>query len=290
MKNIAHNYWIQTLGKLKSQPLAITGIVIIILFLFTAVFADLIAPYSPAETNLEISLQSPSAHHIFGCDDLGRDIFSRIIFGARISLKVAIVVMFFSMIIGTLLGIISGYFGGWIDEIIMRLTDIMMAFPGILLAIALMAVLGQSLNNVILALVLVNWKSFARLARAETLREKELEYIAAAKLLGFSKTRIMFLHILPNVVNPLIVNATLGMASVILAEAGLSFLGLGTPPDVPSWGAMLNEGRNYIFSAPHLTIFPGLAIMFAVIGFVFIGDSLRDVLDPNFESKSSVQL
>ncbi|GAB4192339.1 MAG: ABC transporter permease [Calditrichia bacterium] len=284
------SYWRLILQKILNQPLAIIGFFLIIVFILFAISADFIAPYAPNDTDLvNQTLTPPSSTHLFGKDDLGRDIFSRIIYGSRISLKVALTVMLSSMIIGTLLGLIAGYFGGWIDELIMRLTDLMMAFPGILLAIAIMTVLGQSINNLILALVLVNWKSFARLARAEALREKELEYVAAARLLGFSHIRIMFKHILPNILNPLIVNATLGMASIILAEAGLSFLGLGAPPDVPSWGSMLNEGRNYLLQAPHLTIFPGIAIMLTVTGFVLLGDSLRDALDPNFDEKGSIQ-
>ncbi len=270
---------------LRNNPTVIAGAFLVSIFVFTALFAPLLAPYSPTAQNLERGLQLPSLSHWFGQDDLGRDVLSRLIYGAVVSLKVSMITMFFSLLIGTFLGMLAGYYGKWIDEIIMRITDIMMAFPGILLAIAVMAVLGQSMNNLIIALVLVNWKSFARLVRAEFLREKGRDYVSAARLLGFSDLRIMFRHILPNAVNPIIVNATLGMASIILAEAGLSFLGLGTPPDVPSWGSMLNDGRGFILQAPHLTLFPGLAIMAAVLGFTLLGDGVRDALDPNFETK-----
>lgn len=289
-KSLSDSYWFGIGKKLIRKPSAVFGTFLVLLFILSALFSPLLVTHSPKETHLEKALRPPSSEHWFGTDDLGRDIYSRIIAGGRISLTVALVVMTVSFIIGTLLGLVSGYYGGWVDEIIMRITDMMMAFPGILLAIALMAALGQSLVNLILALVLVNWKSFARLARAETLREKELDYVSAVKIMGFSDFRILIRHILPNILSPLLVNATLGMASVILAEAGLSFLGLGAPPDVPSWGSMLNEGRNYLLTAPHLTIFPGLAIMLTVIGFVLLGDSMRDALDPHFEEKNAIQL
>jgi len=289
MKRQTSSYWVLISKKLLQSPTTVIGGVLVILFILTAFFAPFVSPQDPAEQNLLENLNAPSAAHLLGQDDIGRDVFSRIIFGARISLKVSIVTMVFSLILGTLLGMLAGYFGKWVDEIIMRITDIMMAFPGILLAIAIMAVLGKSMNNLILALILVNWKSFARLVRAEFLREKARDYVAAARISGFSHWRIMVRHILPNAVNPIIVNATLGMASIILAEAGLSFLGLGAPPEVPSWGAMLNDGRGYILQAPHLTLFPGIAIMLTVLGFTLLGDGIRDALDPNFESRELKQ-
>ncbi|MCK5077999.1 MAG: ABC transporter permease [Calditrichia bacterium] len=276
--------------RLLHNPTTVIGGILVVLFLLTALLAPFLSPHDPTEQNLMENLNKPSSAHILGQDDIGRDVLSRIIYGARISLKVSMVTMIFSLLLGTLLGMLAGFYGKWVDEIIMRITDIMMAFPGILLAIAIMAVLGQSMNNLIFALILVNWKSFARLVRAEFLREKARDYVAAAKISGFSNWRIMFRHILPNAVNPIIVNATLGMASIILAEAGLSFLGLGAPPEVSSWGAMLNDGRGYILQAPHLTLFPGIAIMLAVLGFTLLGDGIRDALDPNFESKEMLRM
>ncbi|GAB4334954.1 MAG: ABC transporter permease [Calditrichia bacterium] len=259
------------------------GAAIVLIAILAAVLAPLIAPYDPLQQNLPEALQGPSAGHWFGQDDLGRDILSRIIYGTRISLLVGFVTVSISAVSGTIIGAVSGYFGGWVDEIIMRITDIMLAFPGILLAIGIMAILGPSLNNVIIALCIVGWKSYARLVRGEVLREKEREYILAAKALGYSHWRIILFHLLPNVLNPVLVMATMGMASMILSEASLSFLGLGTQPPTPSWGAMLSDGRQYLLEAAHLTTFPGLAIMLLVLGFTFLGDAVRDALDPHIK-------
>lgn len=283
MKDEKFSYSRYILQRVLRNPLGFAGVLIIALTLFTAVFADFLAPYDPYAQDISHSLQSPSAQHPLGQDDLGRDILSRIIYGSRISLVVGFVTVGISAILGMLIGALAGYFGGWIDEILMRITDILLAFPGILLAIAIMAILGPSLNNVIIALCLVGWKSYARLVRGEVLKEKDKEYVQAARALGYSHIRIILFHLLPNALNPILVMATLGIASMIISEAGLSFLGLGAQPPTPSWGGMLAEGRQYLLQAYHLTTFPGLAIMILVLGFTFLGDALRDALDPHIK-------
>lgn len=277
------SFWKYTFSRVLRSPMGVIGLIIVLLTIFTAIFASTLAPYDPFEQDLSQALNGPSTEHLLGMDDLGRDILSRIIYGSRISLKVGIITIAVSAFIGILIGGFSGYLGGWIDEILMRITDILLAFPGILLAIAIMAILGPSFNNVLIALCIVGWKSYARLVRGEVLKEKEKEYILAAKALGYSKIRIIFFHLIPNTVNSVLVMATLGIATMIIAEAGLSFLGLGTQPPAPSWGGMLSEGREYILQAPHLTTFPGLAIMILVLGFTFLGDALRDALDPHIK-------
>ncbi len=283
MKDKKFSYFRYILHRVLHNPLGFIGLLIITLTLFTAIFADVLAPYDPYAQNISQSLQSPSPQHPFGQDDLGRDILSRIIYGSRISLMVGFVTVGISAFLGMLIGALAGYFGGWIDEILMRITDILLAFPGILLAIAIMAILGPSLNNVIIALCLVGWKSYARLVRGEVLKEKDKEYVQAARALGYSHTRIILFHLIPNALNPVLVMATLGIASMIISEAGLSFLGLGAQPPTPSWGGMLAEGRQYLLQAYHLTTFPGLAIMVLVLGFTFLGDALRDALDPHIK-------
>ena len=280
MDNKEYSFFRYTFSKILKNPLGVLGLVIVILTIFLAIFADVIAPYSPYQQNITESLNPPSVQHWLGQDDLGRDILSRIFFGARISLLVGFITVSVSAILGSVIGAIAGYFGGWIDEVLMRITDILLAFPGILLAIAIMAILGPSLNNVIIALCIVGWKSYARLVRGEILKEKEKEYIQATKALGYSHFRIISFHLIPNTLNPVLVMATLGVASMIISEAGLSFLGLGTQPPIPSWGGMLSEGRQYLLQAYQLTTFPGLAIMILVLGFSFLGDALRDALDP----------
>jgi peptide/nickel transport system permease protein len=280
MDNKEYSFFRYTFSKILKNPLGVLGLVIVILTIFLAIFADVVAPYSPYQQNITESLNPPSVQHWLGQDDLGRDILSRIIFGARISLLVGFITVSVSAILGSVIGAIAGYFGGWIDEVLMRITDILLAFPGILLAIAIMAILGPSLNNVIIALCIVGWKSYARLVRGEILKEKEKEYIQATKALGYSHFRIISFHLIPNTLNPVLVMATLGVASMIISEAGLSFLGLGTQPPIPSWGGMLSEGRQYLLQAYQLTTFPGLAIMILVLGFSFLGDALRDALDP----------
>lgn len=270
-------------SRILRNPLGAAGLIIVTLAAFVAVFAGVLAPFDPYQQHIDQSLEGPSAEHWFGQDDLGRDIFSRVLYGTRISLMVGFVTVGVSAVSGLIIGSISGYFGGWIDEVLMRITDILLAFPGILLAIAIMAILGPSLNNVIIALCIVGWKSYARLVRGEILKEKEKEYVQAARALGYSRTRIILFHLIPNTLNPVLVMATLGIATMIISEAGLSFLGLGTQPPTPSWGAMLSEGRQYLLQAYHLTTFPGLAIMILVLGFSFLGDALRDALDPHIK-------
>ena len=248
--------------------------------LVTAVFAPLIAPYDPDQQDLEHRLEPPSRDHLLGLDELGRDILSRLIFGARISVGVGLSVVLLAGAFGSLLGAISGYFGGAADYVVMRLADVFMAFPGILLAIALVAVLGPAIQHVVLALVVIGWVSYARLVRGQVMQVKENEFVLAAKSLGFPARRILAIHVLPNVVPVLVVQASLGMAGAILAEASLSFLGLGIQPPTASWGAMINAGRSHLIDASHLSFFPGVAILLTVMGLNFLGDALIDVLDP----------
>lgn len=261
------------------NKLALVGALIILTLIVTAIFAGSIAPYNPLEQHIIERLSPPGKDHWFGQDELGRDILSRIIYGSRISLRVGIFTVSISLVIGLIIGSISGYYGGLVDEAFMRVVDILMAFPGILLAIAMVAVLGPSLNHVILALCLIGWVGYARLVRGQVLSLRELEYVAAARALGAAPARIIALHLIPNLIAPVIVEATFGMAGAILAEASLSFLGLGAQPPTPSWGSMLNVGREFLLIAPHTTTFPGLAIMLVVLGFNFLGDGLRDYLD-----------
>ena len=256
------------------------GLAVIAVFVFGALLAPLLAPYDPQAMDLGEQLAPPSAEHFFGQDANGSDIFSRILYGARISLTVGFVVVFISGIFGIAAGLVSGYYGGWVDLVLMRIVDILLAFPGLLLAIALVAVLGPDITNVIIALSVLGWVSFARLVRGQTLSVKEREYVLAARISGQTGPRIMFRHILPNIMSPIIVQATFSVAGVIISESSLSFLGLGVPPGTPSWGAMLSEGKQVLIDAPHVSVFPGLAIMLVVLAFNFLGDGLRDKYDP----------
>ncbi|MBI4828928.1 MAG: ABC transporter permease [Nitrospinae bacterium] len=249
-------------------------------FIVMALLAPVAAPYSPAAQDLYHGLDAPSAAHPFGQDRLGRDIMSRVIHGARVSLLVGFATVAVSLIAGTALGAAAGYAGGRVDSVIMRLCDVFLAFPGILLAVALMAAMGPGLSNVIIALSLMGWTGYARLARGQALTLRERDYIAAARALGVAPGRIIARHLLPNMAAPLLVEATFGVAAAIVGEAGLSFLGLGAQPPTPSWGAMLAEGREFLLVAPHVTLFPGLAIMLVTLGVNFLGDGLRDWLDP----------
>jgi peptide/nickel transport system permease protein len=258
------------------------GALLTVALIVVALAAPLLAPFDPDLQDTSRRLEPPSRQHVLGLDDLGRDVLSRIVFGARVSLRVGFSVVFIGSLVGVALGAIAGYFGGGWDTLIMRICDILLAFPGILLAIALVAVLGPSLNNVILALAVINWVGYARLTRGQVLKIREMEYVTAAKALGARSPRVIVRHVLPNVINPVIVMATLGLAGAILAEAALSFLGLGVQPPTPSWGAMLTSGRQYLGIANHLAIFPGIAIMLAVMGLNFLGDGLIDALDPKY--------
>ena len=261
------------------------GLLLTVLLVVAALAAPLLAPHDPNFQDTSRRLEAPSDEHLLGLDDLGRDVLSRIVYGARVSLRVGFSVVIIASLIGITLGAIAGYFGGVADMVVMRLCDILLAFPGILLAIALVAVLGPSLNNVVLALATIGWVGYARLVRGQVLKVREMEYVTAAKALGAKSPRVIVLHVLPNVINPVIVMATLGLAGAILAEAALSFLGLGVQPPTPSWGAMLTAGRRYLGLANHLAIFPGAAIMLAVMGLNFLGDGLIDALDPKYRKE-----
>jgi peptide/nickel transport system permease protein len=259
-----------------------SGLLLTVALVVVALAAPLLATHDPSVQDTSRRLEAPSNEHLLGLDDLGRDVLSRIVWGARVSLRVGFSVVILASLVGVTLGAISGYFGGIIDVLVMRLCDILLAFPGILLAIALVAVLGPSLNNVILALASIGWVGYARLVRGQVLKVREMEYVTAAKAMGAKSPRVIVLHVLPNVINPVIVMATLGLAGAILSEAALSFLGLGVQPPTPSWGAMLTSGRRYLGLANHLAIFPGAAIMLAVMGLNFLGDGLIDALDPKY--------
>lgn len=260
------------------------GLAIVLVAALAALLGPSLSPYDPSAQTLAQRLEPPSRSHPFGLDELGRDILSRLVSGARISLIVGLVVVSVSSLVGMALGAMAGYFGGVVDDVISRAIDILMAFPGILLAIALVAVLGPSLTNVIIALCVIGWVGYARLVRGQALRARELEYVQAARALGASSARIVARHVLPTAFPAVIVQATLGMAGAIIAEASLSFLGLGVQPPTPSWGTMLDAGRSHLFDAPHLTVFPGVAIATLVLGFNFLGDGLRDRIDPKSRS------
>jgi peptide/nickel transport system permease protein len=256
------------------------GGLIVLVTVLAAVVGPSVAPFDAADQQLELRLEGPTGLHWFGLDELGRDIFARVLAGARISLLVGMVVVGVSASAGIVMGSIAGYFGGRIDEAISRVMDILLAFPGLLLAIAMVAVLGPSLTNVILALSLIGWVGYARLVRGQVLRAREFEFVQAARALGATTARILARHIVPTALPAVMVQATLGMGGAILAEASLSFLGLGVQPPTPSWGTMLSYGKAHLLEAPHLTVFPGLAIAVLVLGFNFLGDGLRDVFDP----------
>ncbi len=256
------------------------AIVIVLLAGLAAVAGPVLTPYDPAAQELSRRLEAPSRAHPLGLDELGRDILARLMAGARISLLVGLAVVSVSATVGMFFGSIAGYFGGRVDDVISRVIDVLMAFPGILLAIALVAVLGPSLRNVVLALSVIGWVGYARLVRGQALRAREFEFVQAARASGAGSGRIVLHHILPTAFPAVVVQATLGMAGAIIAEAALSFLGLGVQPPTPSWGTMLDAGRAHLFDAPHVTIFPGLAIALLVLGFNLLGDSLRDRIDP----------
>lgn len=265
----------------RHNVLAVIGIVLVILFSLSALFAPWLAPQNPAHIDLPARLSAPSASHWCGTDELGRDILSRLIYGSRISMLVGTCVVAASLTLGLIIGSVAGYYGGGIDRVVNVLVmNVFLSFPGILLAIAFVAFRGPGIFNLILALSLGGWVGYARLVRAQVLAVREREFVEAAKALGASDLRVIVRHILPNIIQPIVVQAAIGMAGAILAEATMSFLGLGVPPPTASWGAMLNDGRAHLFDAPHLVIFPALAVMFAVLSFNFIGDALRDVLDP----------
>lgn len=269
-----------TLYLWKKTPLAMIGSIMILLFLLVAVFAPVLAPYGPTAQDMNNRLQPPSRQHLFGTDQFGRDIFSRVIHGARIEVWIIFLVSVISIAIGVLIGVLAGFWGGLIDEMLMRITDMFMAFPRLVLAMAFTAALGPTLTNTIIAVALVDWTIYARLSRADTIKVKSQPYIEAIRTLGASSSRIMALHILPMSISPVIVQLTLRMGTIILTAAGLGFLGLGAPPPTPEWGAIVSDGRSYLYQQWWISTFPGLAIAVVVLGFNFLGDGIRDILDP----------
>ncbi len=266
--------------RLKKNRAAMAGGIIVLFFVVTAILAPWLSPYNPNEGDLSQRLKAPTREHIFGTDPLGRDILSRVIYGARISLQIQIVSVIIALIIGTFLGMAGGYYGGFFDNLIMRVMDILLAFPGIFLAIAIIAVLGPGLANLMLAAGIYSIPQFARIVRGSVLSLKEKEFVEAAKAVGEKDFSILFRYLLPNSMAPIIVQTTLRMATVLLTASGLSFLGLGVQPPTPEWGAMLSNARAYLITAPHVATVPGLAIMLVVMGFNLFGDGLRDSLDP----------
>ncbi|HEY66021.1 MAG TPA: ABC transporter permease [Caldilineae bacterium] len=272
---------------LKDKP-ATGGLILISLFVITAILAPILSPYDPVEMDLPNRLRGISREHWMGTDGFGRDVLSRIIYGTRLSLTTAFAVTVLITSIGVIVGGVAGYFGGLVDELLMRVVDILLAFPKIILALAIVAVLGPSLRNLVMALALTGWVSYSRVIRGLVLSFREKEFIQAAKAIGCGDPRILAHHIIPNVMAPVIVLATLDMGHVILSISALSFLGLGAQPPTPEWGAMLNEGRPFMQSAPHLMIFPGLMIMLTVLAFNLLGDGLRDALDPYYVRESVI--
>ena len=269
------------LQMVRENKAALISAVVILLFFLAAILAPLLSRYGFAEMDLRHRLSPPSVEHIFGTDEGGRDIFTRMLYGSRVSLMIGVVPTVLSMLLGTVLGILSGFAGGKIDALIMRLADIMLALPSMLLAMVMMYMLGDGLLNVFLTLTLVNWASVARIVRSETLQLKKSEYVEAARAIGVSTPAVLFRHILPNCIPTLIVLFTLNIPSSILTESSLSFLGLGVQPPNASWGLMINAGRQYLYDAPWLSFIPSAAIMLIVLAFNFLGDGLRDVLDPH---------
>ncbi|MGC4105892.1 MAG: ABC transporter permease [Thermomicrobiales bacterium] len=265
--------------KLRARPMAMAGAIILVFFIVLAVFAPVIAPYDPNEISRD-RRAAPTREHPFGTDELGRDVLSRVIHGARVSLRVGLIAVAIALVFGAVLGISAAYFGGWFDTVVMRVMDIMLAFPGILLAIAIIAILGPSLTNAMIAIGIEAIPVYTRTARASTLTVKELEYVVGAKALGSPAPRILFRHILPNITTPLIVLATVGVAGSILTAAGLSYLGLGAQPPTAEWGAMLSSSRSYLRDCWWMATFPGIAIVMVVLSLNLFGDGLRDMLDP----------
>jgi peptide/nickel transport system permease protein len=270
---------------LRRSPVGRVGFVLALIIVVCALAAPWLAPYNPAAQNLPDRLSPPTASHWMGTDELGRDVLSRVLFGARVSMLVSVCVVCGAGLFGLAVGSIAGYFGGWLDRFVnVVLINAFLSFPGILLAIAFAAFLGPGLGKVILALVITGWAGYARLARAQVLQQKEMEYVLAARSLGASGARILVRHLLPNILQPVMVQATIAIAGAILAESTLSFLGLGVLAPMASWGAMLNDARGHIFDAPHLVVFPALAIACAVLAFNLLGDALRDWMDPRMRA------
>lgn len=278
------NPWFEAWRRLLQSKIGIAGLAIIIFLILVAVFAPVLAPYDPFKQNIITRYKAPSSDHLLGTDEMGRDILSRIIYGSRISLQVGLVSVALALIFGVSFGLLAGYYGGKLDMLIMRFMDIMLAFPSILLAIGIVAILGPQLKNAMLAIGIINVPRFARIVRSSVISIKESEYISAARALGANDFRIIFKHLLPNAMAPLIVQTTLSIATAILEAAALSFLGLGAQPPSPEWGAMLSDARASLQKAPWVATFPGLAIIFGVLGFNLLGDGLRDALDPKMKN------
>ena len=291
----SNSLWRLTLRRILRQRNAVLGLVILTILVFTAIFANFIAPYDPIKVLIGVEegikkRQAPCIHllgcpkdqpqHLMGIDGNVRDQFSRVVHGSRISLMIGFTTISFAIIIGTILGSISGFFGGWIDNLIMRILDVLMAFPSLLLAITIVSVLGPGLQNALLAIAIVTIPVYARVVRASVLSIKEMPYVAASRALGGSSFHILINRVLPNAIPPLIVTGTLGIGTAILDAAALSFLGLGAQPPLPEWGSMLGSERNQVFTAPHLVFYPGIAIMLTVLSFNLLGDGLRDAIDP----------
>lgn len=275
--------WKDFFSILMLNKAALVGALIIVFYIVIAVFAPLLAPYDPYQIKLENKLMPPSGDHWMGTDDKGRDILSRIIYGSRLSMGVGFAAVFFGAFFGIIFGLVAGFYGKWVDSIIMRMMDVMLAFPGILLALAIISALGPSLINVTIAVGAFSVPLFARIVRGSTLEVKRLEYIDAIRSLGANDITIIFKHIFPNILSPIIVQGTLRLATAILSAAGLSFLGLGAQPPSPEWGTMLSNGRDFLFSAPYIAIFPGITISILVLGFNIFGDGLRDAFDPRMK-------
>lgn len=276
--------WREVWRRLKQNKAAILGLLVMVILILAAIFADYVAPYGYDDQDLMRRFQTPNSQHWFGTDNFGRDIFSRIVYGAQVSLKVGLIAVGIAMFIGGALGAVAGFYGGKIDNFIMRFIDVLLAIPSILLAISIVAALGPELRNVMIAVGIGSIPSYGRIVRASVLSLRDQEFIEAARAVGADDTRLILKHIIPNSMAPLIVQATIGVANAILSAAGLGFIGLGIQPPLAEWGAMLNSGRQYIRDYPHLTAFPGLAIMITIFALNLLGDGLRDALDPRLKN------
>ena len=275
------NFW----RHFKKNRLGVGGLVIIVIVFLIAILVPFLSPYDPGKTDVSLKLKPPSFQHYLGTDQLGRDVFSRMLYGSQISLSVGFVAVGISILIGILVGAMAGYKGGWVDSLLMRFVDIMLSFPSFFLILTVVAILRPNIYNVMIVIGITSWEGTARFVRAEFLSLRERDYVQAARALGVKDRRIIFRHILPNALAPVFVTASLGVASAILVEAGLSFLGFGVQPPAPSWGNILTEGRTYIFDAWWLTVFPGLAILITVLSFNLFGEGLRDALDPRLRGR-----
>lgn len=265
---------------LLRSPLTVAGLIVMAVFVLVALAAPVVAPYEPNKQALSQRLKPPTAQHLFGTDSLGRDVLSRVIWGARISLTIGLIVVISATLFGTLIGLVAGYFGGWLDDALMRITDIFFAFPSLILAMAIAAALSPSLNTAMIAIAVVTWPVYARLVRGQVLSLRKREFVEAAESVGASGARIIRKHLLPNSLSPLLVQASFDLGGAILIAAGLSFIGFGAQPPLAEWGVMISDGRKYVTTHPWLPLFPGLAILFTVAAFNLIGDGLRDALDP----------